>query len=335
MELPDEYLELILRHFDGGLDESDKTSLIDWLEENPARKADYASLKALYEASKVLGAGNEAKSRMLFRLNARIDSDAVGQTGLRRNSKRVKGIRTAWTVAAAVAVLFLIGFGILRREETEYFRASGFTAYSNKSNDVKAILLDDSTKVWLGTMSSIRYGYNKKRSERIAELKGDAYFDVHRDESHPFIVKTESVYVEVLGTAFCVSDDDASGKVSVVLERGSVCLQSPHGVRLVRLSPDQRAEFDAKTGDLSVEAIGAVPYVVQRYNRIALQQATLQDIITHIERMYGVRLSQPYIAAKTKRYDLNYIRTDTVDELLETVQVLTGTRLGIIRQDDK
>ena len=139
--------------------------------------------------------------------------------------------------------------------------------------------------------------------------------------------------MKVLGTAFCVKADEASGKVAVLLERGSVRLQSPEGVGLVRLSPDQKAEFDAGTGDISVEPMGAVPYIVQHYNKVALQQASLHDIISHIERMYGVRITARTPVDTVKKYNLNYKRTDNVSELVETVQALTGADLTINNND--
>ena len=130
--------------------------------------------------------------------------------------------------------------------------------------------------------------------------------------------------MKVLGTAFCVKSDSEAGKVSVLLERGSVRLQSPEGVGLVRLSPDQMAEFDAKTGDIEVTPMAAEPYIVQHYNKVTLQQVSIDGIISHIERMYGIKVQA------TKKYNLNYKRTDDAGELMEAVEELTGVRLKVI-----
>ena len=333
MEIPEEYLGLALRYLREEANDSDKETLIRWLEEDPRRKEDFAAVSALYKASDILKSEDERTSRMLSRLNARIDSDE--RLARQRLGKGRKGriFKILWMSAACAAVTLVVGLGIHWFGGTDKTKDCEYTAYSNTSDDVAAIMLDDSTRVWLGTKSSIRYNTDAGNAERVVRLSGEAYFDVRRDTSRPFIVKTGSLDVKVLGTAFCVMSDEASGKVSVLLERGSVRLQSPEGVGLVRLSPDQKAEFDAGTGDLSVEPMEAVPYIVQHYNKVALQQVSLRDIISHIERMYGVRISARTPVDTTRKYNLNYKRTDNVGELVETVQELTGTGLTISDSD--
>ena len=115
----------------------------------------------------------------------------------------------------------------------------------------------------------------------------------------------------------------------MILERGSVRLQTPEGVNLVRLAPDQKAEFDTASGDISVESINATPYVIQHYNKITLSSATITDIITHINTMYGVNVQITSEADTTRKYNLNYKRTDPLPQVLEIVKELTGTRLEI------
>lgn len=330
MEIPEEYLELIQRYLAGQASDSDKAILASWLEADPERKEHFASLSVLYRTKEVLGSEQEMTSRMLARLNARIDSEEKKPTRIARKGAKVK---TLWAVAASVAAAVMLGIGIHRFAADDASQTSGFTAFANTTDDVAAIMLDDSTKVWLGTKSSILYNTAADKPERVVNLSGEAYFDVRRDESRPFIVKTEAVQVKVLGTAFCVNNDTDAGIVSVILERGSVRLQTPQGAGLVRLSPDQLAEFDAKTGDLTVEPIGAEPYIVQHFDKVTLQQATIGEIISHIERMYGVRISPLPNPDGSRRYTLNYKRTDSVDDLVETVQALTGTRLKVLGDD--
>lgn len=52
------------------------------------------------------------------------------------------------------------------------------------------VVLDDGTKVWLNAETEFRYPVVFGEKERVVELSGEAYFQVHRDEKRPFIVKT-------------------------------------------------------------------------------------------------------------------------------------------------
>lgn len=325
MEINKEYARLIHRYLNGAATEAEKSTLAGWLEKSPSHKEYFASLSALFHASATL-AGKAHTERMLSRLNARIDSedDGIFSNTLRKR----RNLKAVWIFAASVAAAFVVGIGTYLHVDGCGDDISGYSAYSNVSDDISAVMLDDSTKVWLSANSSILY--NAAGSERIVKLAGEAYFDVHRDTARPFIVKTGAMDVRVLGTAFCVRNDEADGKVSVLLERGSVRLQSPEGTGLVRLSPDQMAEFDTKTGDISVTAMDAEPYIVRRYNKVTLQQVSVAGIIEHIERMYGIKVQAMSQVDTSKKYNLNYKRTDDVRELAETVRELTGVSLRIV-----
>jgi len=68
------------------------------------------------------------------------------------------------------------------------------------------ILLSDGTTVFLNSGSSIKYPVKFiKGMNRQVFLDGEAFFEVAKDEKHPFIVDAQELNVEVLGTKFNVS----------------------------------------------------------------------------------------------------------------------------------
>ena len=85
------------------------------------------------------------------------------------------------------------------------------------------VILDDGTKVWVNSMSSLKYPTKFQGQVREVYLDGEAYFDVVKNKGE-FIVHTLSGNVEVLGTSFGVSayrDEEmsmtlVSGKVRYV-----------------------------------------------------------------------------------------------------------------------
>ena len=142
--------------------------------------------------------------------------------------------------------------------------------------------------------------------------------------------KTENLSVRVLGTAFNVRAHAADPLTEVVLERGSVRLQTPEGYNLVRLHPNQRAVFDAAKDDIEVEEIYAEHFVTERYNLVAMKNATIGEIIARIESNYGVRIriADP---DNRKRYDINYLRTNSLEEVIDIVEFMTGQRCEVVR----
>ena len=187
--------------------------------------------------------------------------------------------------------------------------------------DVSQIALPDGTSVCLKSGASLTF--EESDGCRIAALRGDAYFDVARDTLHPFIVRTDALDVKVLGTAFSVSAPSGSGTADVILERGSVRLMSKGGMPLLRLTPNQRAAYNASTGDISVEQVYAAPMIRQQYSIVNFENASVEEIIRAIEDNYGIKVSASGYDS-SKQYHMSFLRSDPPGDVLAVLELLTG-----------
>lgn len=152
------------------------------------------------------------------------------------------------------------------------------------------------------------------------------------DARHPFVVETRELAIRVLGTAFNVRALAGNPFTEVVLERGAVRLETPGGDNLVRLHPNQRAVYDARMGDMEVAEINAPLYVTRRYNLVTMKGATITEIIAGIEKSYGVRI-RIMSPDDGKRYDINYLRSNSLEEVVDIVEFMTGTHCEVIRNE--
>jgi transmembrane sensor len=84
------------------------------------------------------------------------------------------------------------------------------------------LTLPDGSKVWLNAASSITYPTTFNGSTREVSMTGEAYFEVAKNRSKPFVVKTTKEEIRVLGTEFNVNayEDEAAMKTSLL--EGSV-----------------------------------------------------------------------------------------------------------------
>lgn len=139
---------------------------------------------------------------------------------------QLKTKRLPWLrYAAAVVVLMSAGFWMLLRKDPLHRSAgdvestvnTGPVATQNTGTGLRTVFLPDSTRVTLSANSSVEY---KMEKERIVHLKGEAFFDVRPDASHPFLVYSGNIVTKVLGTSFRMVDDKLvavrSGRVQVV-----------------------------------------------------------------------------------------------------------------------
>ncbi|WP_127124902.1 FecR family protein [Pseudoflavitalea rhizosphaerae] len=84
------------------------------------------------------------------------------------------------------------------------------------------LLLSDGTKVWLNAASSITYPVTFSGSRREVSISGEAYFEVTQQKNMPFIVKTATEEITVLGTAFNVNSYNDEPSVRTSLIEGAV-----------------------------------------------------------------------------------------------------------------
>lgn len=101
------------------------------------------------------------------------------------------------------------------------------------------LLLPDGSRVWLNAASSIQFPTAFTGEQRKVILTGEAYFDIAKDKTHPFIVETKGQRIAVLGTEFDVmayEDEDAQ---RTTLLRGAIAVIKGDQKRV--LAPGQQA----------------------------------------------------------------------------------------------
>lgn len=171
------------------------------------------------------------------------------------------------------------------------------TTIVNNSSDVKAITLDDGTRVILNTSSVLSYNeksYNDKF--RKVELEGEAFFDVMSDRSSPFIVTTHGLQTRVLGTKFNIGS--RSDSVTVALVEGSIQLNSKCGKQL--LKPNQKAFYDIKARHLQIKPFEKgreLAWMIRDFN---FENTPLQKVTALLEERFNVniRFAAPEIGEK-------------------------------------
>jgi len=80
-----------------------------------------------------------------------------------------------------------------------------FNHISTPRGGTYQITLADGTKVWLNAASELKFPTTFVGATREVNLKGEAYFEVAKNASKPFLVHTDRQTVQVLGTHFDVN----------------------------------------------------------------------------------------------------------------------------------
>lgn len=319
-------LDLVKKYIEKNTTDEENSRILQWLEESEDNPRYLAELMTNISVHSVLDSESlpDDTNRMLSRLNARIDSQ-----NRKRPSAFMGFIVTSLAAAATVILAVLLWNNADSHINTiDNETASELDFYCvNNSTSIHSYILSDNTKVFLRPGSELRYDVSGIKDCRIAQLKGDAYFDVARDSLRPFIVKTESISVKVLGTAFTVTTKPGKS-TDVVLERGKVRIISPDGVNLIDMKPDQKVIYDENSRILELETINSVAYVAQHFNLVRLEQVTVREIINTLESNFNVKIeySCPH---EDKRYFFNYLKTDSIEDIVEVLEFISESECNI------
>lgn len=154
------------------------------------------------------------------------------------------------------------------------------------------VTLPDGTVVSLNSDSKLGYipkTYNQE--ERNIEFSGEAYFQVAKNASVPFIINAKGLKVQVLGTTFNLSVRENAQTAELALEEGSVRLLSVKSNKMVTLSPLQKAILDQNTGAITVVSEENVSDAsAWRLGDMVFRNTPLSEVLRTIEENYNVSI---------------------------------------------
>jgi transmembrane sensor len=82
--------------------------------------------------------------------------------------------------------------------------------------------LPDGTLVWLNAGSRLVYGKEYNKTRREVYLTGEAFFDVAKNKQKPFLIHTDRIDIQVLGTSFNIKSYPLEKTTEATLIRGSI-----------------------------------------------------------------------------------------------------------------
>lgn len=177
------------------------------------------------------------------------------------------------------------------------------------------IILPDGTKVWVNAMSKLKFPVRFAKSERVVELEGEAFFDVYRDESRPFVVIADQVRVQVLGTVFNVNAYNTK-YIRTSLLNGSVKVDA--GTNDVQfLKPGERADFIG--GSFSIKKADLRREIAWKNREFFFKDDNIVHVMNEISRWYDVDVTFASDIDFESSYSGNVSRQEPLAKVLDVL----------------
>lgn len=228
-------------------------------------------------------------------------------------------------VAVLIPLFILSGTGLFILSQQH--EPQDFVVRAAKGQKTQ-IDLPDGTRVWLNSASQISYTSNYNCKNRSISLKGEAFFDVKKNDKTMFVVDVGGISVNVHGTAFNVTAYESDSLVCVSLNRGRVSIENTdlHWT-IANLSPNH--QITVNRNNLSSEIIECDAEVNSLWvqNRLKMDDTFAEELFRKMEHWYGVNISASNVKP-SHIYSLT-IKTESLREMLELINILTPIKYQI------
>lgn len=251
-----------LERCDGeGWNAAQQNDLDVWLATSPRHRAAYWRLKAAWLQAE--------------RLPALKPSMADRSTAPQRE-RRLRPF--VFRIAAAAAIIAMAGTAA-----AVHFAPPSTRLYATAIGERKTLTLADGSKIELNTDTSLRVAIGNPR--KVWLDRGEAFFQIKHDDTHPFLVIAGNHRVVDLGTKFLVRQDAA--RIEVALVEGSARLEStaPRAPTPAILKPGDVAYATAEKISVVKQPERAITNALGwRHGVVIFDRTTLADAAAELNR---------------------------------------------------
>ena len=183
-----------------------------------------------------------------------------------------------------------------------------------------SITFSDGTRIWLSASSRVVYPVEFMKNKREIYVEGEAFLDVYHDKSRPFIVKTNKMDIQVLGTTFNVCAYEKENIQTVVLVTGKVEVKTNNN-ETKTLSPNNLLAYNDQQG-ISVHPVDVQEYIAWKDGFYQFKKERLEIITKKLSKYYGKTIITDKQLANitcSGKLDLKEELDDVLHTLIQTV----------------
>ncbi|MGN8070033.1 FecR family protein [Mucilaginibacter sp. SG564] len=341
----DRFIELVSKKLTNEISSEESEELQHCLNSDEINRRDFEFLNIYWNSNDTEFADNALAFQ---KIKTKIQSQEA-DTATIPNLK--KSYTYVWRAAAAVILLTACSWFFYSRFVSKRINLLTTTphAWQNK-NTVKreksTIVLTDGTRITLNSQSTLKYPTVFTGKTREVYLSGEAFFDVHKDHEHPFIIHTEKMNIKVLGTAFNVKSYPNDPQSETTLIRGTieVTLDDRPSDRII-LKPSEK--LIVKNGSFKTtrrntklnpaDAGSGMRYVLTTFTRLQQGDSTVVEtswtqnkfifrdenfatLSDRMERWYGVDIKFKNDALKQYRFS-GVFEKETINQALDALRM--------------
>lgn len=279
--------EMLIGYLSGDLSEEKKIIVDKWRQESNENEKTFQEMHYIWNAAPILNEMEKFNSfEALKKIQPKLDKTAA-----------IRWITTLQRAAAVLIIPLLVYAAYVTVNNVSLRQFSEvrpiLQTITSKQGMVSQIILADGTKVWLNSGSTLQFPLKFDSRKREVKLTGEAYFEVAKNDKQPFLLNTQELNIEVLGTSFNVVSYNDETISEVVLVTGKIKLSTEnHNMtkELGFMHPGQKTVYYRNNKKVYTEEVDVDKYTAWRNGELMFRDDSMEDVIKRLSRWFNVEI---------------------------------------------
>jgi hypothetical protein len=286
------------RFFEGKFSKKEAKDFLNWLD-SPEGESTYNTIigQVWSDELKNSDVAPEKEDPYIVKLSEKKNQSKIIPIESNDNPKKNGNQIKVWlSIAASLVLLFSVSYIFYFssippiQNETAIATAEVNTIIrSTPRGNKKIITLPDGSTVVLNADSKLTY-WSDFAQNRIITLEGEGFFDVVRDEKHPFRVITDNIATTALGTSFNIRAYDTNPNIQVSLATGKVRVENKFDKNLLEITPGEAVYYSGDNNTFEKQDVDLSNVLSWKEGILQFEKTPFNLIIEDLERWYGVEI---------------------------------------------
>lgn len=296
----------------------DEKLLHDWVKSDPANLAILHAWEKEWEASE-----SDNISAKWGEMLGRIAVRQTVEEGQLRLGRRNHG----WMFASIAAAALLFAAVSVYLFSPAFNTAPQIYCTEAPAGEKCRVVLPDSTMVWLNSGSKLSYDDSYNRKERRVRLTGEGYFDVAKDDAHPFVVDCRDASVLVKGTKFNLSAYPEDSRIIAGVVDGHVVFS--HGAAYIDLFKGQSADYDKLSHVFSRSNRVPANLCAWTESRFVYDNINLSELSEKLSRTYAVKFHFNTTEHLEDEFSISLRNNETLSDVLNALERIIPVKIRV------
>lgn len=294
----------------------------------------YNSFEDEHDSIAMLSPEQQEELKVIIRNRIKADIKMLEDRKQTIQRTNFPGRDVIYYLSALAAMLLIVLLTVFSNHEifisNNVSAATEQIAVTNLTQSIQRQVLPDGSLIWLSPQGKIKYPIRFGGRQREVHMTGEAFFEVQKDQKHPFIIYSGGVITRVLGTSFRIrAYNNVPTEISVVT--GKVFVRIPDGKAAgVMLLPNQKATYVKDNNLLKKDKEEKIsPMRIWQKTTMSFDNVPLSAVIAALNKKFEV-----HISAADENLIHFLLKADFTDQNLPAILEMLGKSLNATYEID-